>query len=270
MKTAIRYTPVDKDSQDFPNVHTVMSVAKQSYLDISTPFKATLTTGWAVFVASVLAVLGAIHLVVFIVGAIVLAVASVPAMVAVHAYYKSETPQGLGRRLDDEIKKLVKTYDKLLDMRSMLPEGGGYSLRITQFGRLCHELLGEVERLPRMGGENKNFHRLINEVQTKMQALINSGEDLADLIATRRVENTLESIKFLGIDEYTDHMSVEMATFRALAAAPDPDPKKIVVGGEIPSRKNPFKAEFVKEGDMPKALRELNAMLDEMDRKGTG
>jgi hypothetical protein len=219
IKTTTSYESVQWSSNTFPHTRNVDTVARVKTLDYSFPTKVTASTVVVVSGILALTVAWGIHFLVGIICALVLVIPLGLAWQKLWAYWDRELPDALNRRLDDEVKALTKTNTELQRMRALLPEGGGYDVRITEFGRLSHRLLQEVERLPRLGGESKHYFQIVNEVQTKIKSLVDSGQDLIDLIGTKRAENTLESIRYLGIDEYTDHISVEMASRRTRGVA---------------------------------------------------
>lgn len=128
-----------------------------------------------------------------------------------------------GRRgFNDEFIEIVSTHKRLLAMRSLLPEGAGIRARVDEYGRLAYNLFSECNRLPsHVSARGKEFYRLQNEIQVEAQRLIDSGNELVDLIASRRAENTLESVKMLGIKEYAEQVSIETMAHRALQAGDD-------------------------------------------------
>lgn len=128
------------------------------------------------------------------------------------------------RGLKDEVKGIVKTMERLQTTKTMLPEGSGFQNRIDEYCRLSYVLLCEVDRLPAsVSGRDPHSHAILNEIRTKMTALSESGQELESLIHYKRSENTLASIEVLGIDQYTDAISIETATHRALGTGTSDD-----------------------------------------------
>lgn len=128
------------------------------------------------------------------------------------------------RGMTDEISAIVKNYRKLLSLRQLMPEGAGIRERVDEYGRLAFNLLGECARLPDMDGSHSHFFQVQNQIQIEAKRLADSGRDLIGLISSRRAENTLESVKTLGIQEYAEHVSIETMAHRALSAG-DAGPK---------------------------------------------
>lgn len=224
-------------------------IAKRQVLDIDKPYKVTLTILAAVPFLVLAVIFSALLPTVPTIALNVIGVACFAGFVRplIWTCLKQEVAAvPASRGLHDEVSKIVQTYNSLLRVREFMPEGIGSRERIDDFGRMAFKLFQECERLPKgMDGSNKNFYRVQNEIQQQMQNLINSGRELTDLVASRRAENTLESIKTLGISQYAEHVSLETMAFRALTMGDDDDePKKVVVGGvrNIPPRprkKNP-------------------------------
>ena len=237
MKTTTYYAPLEYSSSDFPHRHNQCTVARYHKLEVSPQTKVVAAIACTVFAAVLLTVLSSINLILGLVMLPVLIAGAGAAYTGLFAHYRREAPAPLGTRLDDEVKDIVDTYRRMIRVRDMSPEGSGYHQRIDEYGKLAFDLFSEVERLPRMTGHDQSFHRVLNEIQTRMKALVDAGDNLVDLIGTRRAENTLASIQHIGVDEYADAVSLETMAFRALNAGDDeptpkePTPKKIQVGG---------------------------------------
>lgn len=171
------------------------------------------------------------------------------------------------RGLTDEIDEIVHTYKRMLELKHLAPEGTGVRERINEYGRLAYLFIGECAKLPIVDASRSEFYRLQNEIQQEAKKLIEAGNNIISLVTNQRAENTLNSVRFIGIDEYAEQISIQTMAHRALSSGDGPAkgeepipprPRKKMKApsaehmemlDDVVARRAGLKARFVKNGD---------------------
>lgn len=196
-------------------------MVKVRILDVERPVKvtATIINFLVHFVLLILIAASPVGVLIASVAAAALTTTSLFVLHGIWRYVNADFVLPESRGIDDEIKGVRETYERLCDMRSMMPEGSGWIERIDEYGRIAYQMFVEIDRLPRdLSARQATAYKVKNEIQVEMQKLINTGNELIDLIATQRTENTKQAISHLGIDAYAEHVSVATAAHRALSS----------------------------------------------------
>lgn len=144
------------------------------------------------------------------------------------------TTEVQNRGLNDELDSLHHHSKTLRELKTLIPEGSGMVDKIDEYNHLTCQIYDAVEQLPDAEGRHNNAYRAKDDIRTQMLTLASSGRELADLIATQRTENTVQTISHIGIDLYAENVSLATAAYRALGTGEEPvengKAPKIVVG----------------------------------------